>query len=72
MSQKRVYRYRFLHQHVYENNKIIVRLQNTKAIVQSSKRQCVKIEEYIFLLKIYKVIANETNNNKTKKLCKKR
>jgi len=42
-----------------------VRLQNTKAIVQLSKQQYIKIEEYIFLLKIYKAIANKINNNKT-------
>ncbi len=48
-----------------------MRLQNTKAIIQLSRQQYIKIKEHIFLLKIYKVIANKTSNNKTKKLYKK-
>ncbi len=48
-----------------------MRLQNTKAIIQLNKQQHIKIEKYIFLLKIYKVIANKIDNNKTKKLYKK-
>jgi len=51
-----------------------VRLQDTKTIIQSNKQQRFKIEEYIFLLKIYKAIA-KIDNNKTKKLkelCNKR
>ncbi len=47
-----------------------MRLQNTKAIIQSNKQQRIKIEEYIFLLKNYKAIANKIDNNKTKKLYK--
>ncbi len=48
-----------------------MRLQNIEAIVQLNKQQYIKIKEYIFLSKIYKAIANKTNNNKTKKLYKK-
>jgi hypothetical protein len=45
-------------------------LQNIETIVQSNRQQYVKIEEYILLLKIYKIIANKIDNSRTEKLCK--
>ncbi len=62
----RVYRYRVLHKHFYEDNETIMRSQDTRTIIRSNERQRVKIEEYTFLLKIYEAIANEINDDETK------
>jgi len=63
----RIYYYCVLHKYLYEDNEIIIRSQDIETIIRSSERQRVKIEEYTFLLKIYEVIANETNNDEIKK-----
>jgi len=63
----RIYYYRVLHKYLYEDNEIIIRSQDIETMIRSSERQRVKIKEYIFLLKIYEVIANEINNDEIKK-----
>jgi len=62
----RVYCYRALHKHLYEDNETIMRSQDTRTIIRSNERQRIKIEEYTFSLKVYEVIANETNDDETK------
>jgi len=49
-----------------------VRLQDTRAIIQSSERKCIEAKKYIFLLKIYKVIANETSDDEIRELYRRR
>lgn len=41
----RVYCYCVLHRYLYKDNKIVVYLQDIKAIIRSSERQHLKIEE---------------------------
>jgi len=62
----RVYRYRVLHKHLYEDNETIMRSQDIRMMIRSSERQRVKIKEYTFSLKIYEVIANEIDDDETR------
>ena len=62
----RVYRYRALHKHLYEDNEAIMRSQDTGTMIRSNERQRVKIGEYTFSLEVYEAIANETGDDETK------